>query len=81
MAIGTSGDSRGQTGKKSEGESCKMIRHPIVHSLRLVASFALLGAVTAGAVFGWQAYAEEARAIGALAGAVGAAGFKLRHVI
>ena len=81
MVTRVSEENGSQTGKTPEEESHKMARHPIVHSLRLVASFALLGAVTAGVLFGWQAYGDEARLIGALAGGVGAAGFKLRYLI
>jgi hypothetical protein len=40
-----------------------------VRSLRLTASFALLGAVITGALIGWQDFSFDPRVIGAFLGA------------
>jgi hypothetical protein len=40
-----------------------------VRSLRLTASFALLGALIAGALIGWQDFSFDPRLIGAFLGA------------
>ena len=49
------------------------------HTLRLVASFALLGAVLAGVAFGWSG--EDFRAYGAAVGGLLAVAGKSIHVI
>ena len=52
------------------------------HSLRLIASFALLGAAVCGVAAGWMEHpAVDYRAIGAVGGAVAAVGLKARHLI
>lgn len=43
---------------------------PLIHDLKSVASFALLGAVLSGSLLGWVAAAADLRVAGALAGAV-----------
>lgn len=50
-----------------------------IHSIRTVASFALLGAVFAGTFFGWVE--ADVRAWGAAIGASGAVVFKLMHLL
>jgi hypothetical protein len=40
-----------------------------VRSLRIITSFALLGALIAGALIGWQDFSFDPRWIGALVGA------------
>lgn len=49
-----------------------------LHLARLVFSFALLGAVAAGVVFGW--YDVDLRPAGAVAGASVAIAYKLFHI-
>lgn len=52
----------------------------VIHSLRLVASFALLGAVVAGAFLGW-AETHDFRAAGAVLGAAAGILLKTSHVL
>ena len=50
-----------------------MSKRQILHSLRMIASFALLGAVVAGILTGWHDNPPvDFRAIGAVVGALGA---------
>jgi hypothetical protein len=53
----------------------------VVRSLRLTASFALLGAVVAGAVLGWHGYDFDPRVIGAVVGAVASVFAQVAHVV
>ena len=48
-----------------------------VRSLRLTVSFALLGALIAGALIGWQDFSFDPRLIGAFLGA--AVGIQYKH--
>ena len=53
-----------------------------VHSLRLIASFALLGAVLAGSLTGWMEHNTiDFRMVGAALGALAAIGGKAMHVL
>lgn len=54
----------------------------IVHTLRVVASFALLGTVTAGALFGWVPAlgAVTVHEIGAVVGAAAGVVATVKHV-
>ena len=53
-----------------------------IHSLRIIASFALLGAVVCGVATGWMEHqAVDYRAIGAVVGALSAVGLRARHLI
>ncbi|HEY3596929.1 MAG TPA: hypothetical protein VGL08_05355 [Paraburkholderia sp.] len=52
----------------------------IFHRLRLVACFALFGALTASVFFGWIDRSVDLRPIGAVLGA-GAASLKLFHIV
>lgn len=54
-----------------------------VHRLRIVASFALLGAVVAGITLGWMDHnsADYIRAAGAAVGAIAGIGATVRHAI
>ena len=49
-----------------------------LRTIRLVVSFALLGAVAAGAIFGW--YDTDLRPAGAAIGATSAIAYKLFHI-
>lgn len=55
----------------------------LVHSARLVASFALLGAVLAGIAIGWvdRPWSVDPRAIGAVVGAVIAVAAKAGRIL
>ncbi len=57
-----------------------MRKQNIFHRLRLVACFALLGALTASVFFGWIDRSIDLRPFGAVLGA-GAASLKLFHVV
>ena len=52
-----------------------------LHTLRLVASFALLGAVVMGSLLGWMENPFDPRAVGAGAGGIIAVIAKVSHVI
>lgn len=53
-----------------------------IHSLRTVASFALLGAVVSGVLAGWVDYQTiDPRAIGAALGAAVAVGAQMVHAL
>jgi hypothetical protein len=52
-----------------------------VRSLRLVASFALFGAVLAGALVGWQDFSFDPRIIGALIGAAAGIAEQATHTL
>ena len=54
----------------------------VLHSLRLVASFALLGAVLAGVAVGWIDHPSfDPRILGALIGAAVGIGAKAAHIL
>ena len=54
----------------------------VIHSLRLIASFSLLGAVVFGSLTGWIEHQPvDFRAIGAILGALTAIGAKAYHAI
>lgn len=44
--------------------------NPMIHKLRLIAGFALIGSVAAGVALGWADLSFDPRAIGASLGAV-----------
>ena len=50
------------------------------HALRVIASFALLGAVLAGAVFAWFHWSVDPRVIGAIVGGVFGLAIVIRHM-
>ena len=52
-----------------------------VRSLRLTASFALLGAVVAGALIGWQDFSFDPRLIGAFLGAAVGIAVQASHAL
>jgi hypothetical protein len=52
-----------------------------VRSLRLTASFALLGAILAGVLIGWQDLSFDPRLIGALLGAAAGVAVQAAHVL
>ena len=52
-----------------------------VRSLRLTASFALLGALITGALIGWQDYSFDPRLIGAVLGAAAGVAAQAAHVL
>jgi hypothetical protein len=52
-----------------------------VRSLRLTASFALLGALIAGALIGWQDFSFDPRLIGAFLGAIAGIAVQARHAL
>jgi hypothetical protein len=52
-----------------------------VRSLRLIASFALLGALVAGALIGWQDFSFDPRLIGAFLGAAVGIAVQARHAL
>lgn len=53
----------------------------VVRSLRLTASFALLGAVIAGVLLGWHGFSFDPRIIGAGLGAVASVVAQATHVL
>jgi hypothetical protein len=57
-----------------------MTRRDVVHLVRVVASFGLLGGVCAGALFGWLDNSDAIRAVGFVLGAGFAAIFKVRQI-
>ena len=52
-----------------------------VRSLRLTASFALLGALIAGALIGWQDFSFDPRLIGAFLGAAAGIAVQASHAL
>jgi hypothetical protein len=52
-----------------------------VRSLRLTASFALLGAIVAGAIIGWQDFSFDPRLIGAAMGAIAGIAAQVLHAV
>jgi hypothetical protein len=52
-----------------------------VRSLRLTASFALLGAVLTGALVGWQDFSFDPRLIGAAVGAIAGIAAQAGHAL
>jgi hypothetical protein len=52
-----------------------------VRSLRLIASFALLGALVAGALIGWQDFSFDPRLIGAFLGAAVGIAVQASHAL
>ncbi len=67
--------------EQTSEENGKMTRFPVIHSLRVIASFALLGTVSAGVFLGWHSNAEEIRVAGAVLGALTGIGFKVAHIL
>ncbi|MGJ0507484.1 MAG: hypothetical protein ACR652_10165 [Methylocystis sp.] len=57
--------------------------HPTaIHSMRVIASFALLGAVLMGVLAGWaDEQTVDVRLLGAIAGALAAVGAKALHIL
>ena len=53
----------------------------IVRSLRLTSSFALLGALIAGALLGWHEFSFDPRIIGAAVGAVASVVAQIAHAV
>ena len=52
-----------------------------IRSLRLTASFALLGALIAGALAGWQDFSFDPRLIGAFLGAAAGIAAQASHAL
>ena len=63
----------------TKGVEMKSRQNPMIHKLRLVAGFALIGSVAAGVVLGWADLSFDPRAVGASLGAVAGA-IKVFHL-